>query len=93
MSGAVPQTYLKVYALLPVTVSAEDVELSADLRTRISQSQIMKITFDLRSDWRVAADIPEGTCPTAYHCFGGACRVERRRENKNQPMTDYEDQV
>ena len=30
MTGASPQTYLKVYALLPVTVLAERVELSAE---------------------------------------------------------------
>ena len=26
---------------------------------------MMKIKFDLRSDWRVAADLPEGIWPTA----------------------------
>ena len=52
MSGAAPRIYLKVYALLSVTDAAERVEYSADV-------QIMKIKFDLRSDWRIAADIPE----------------------------------
>ena len=37
MTGASPRTYLKVYALLPVTVLVERVELSTDVRTRISQ--------------------------------------------------------
>ena len=80
MTGASPQTYLKVYALLPVTVVARRVELSAAVRTRISPWQMMKIKFDLRSDWRVAADLPEGICPTACHCFGRTCGVERRAE-------------
>ena len=53
----------------------------------------MKIRIDLRSDWRVVADLPEGICSTACHCCGATRRVERRRENKNQPMADDEDQV
>ena len=53
----------------------------------------MKIRIDLRSDWRVVADLPEGICSTACHCCAATRRVERRRENKNQPMADDEDQV
>ena len=53
----------------------------------------MKIRIDLRSDWRIAADLPEGICSTACHCCGATRRVERRRENKNQPKADDEDQV
>ena len=80
MTGVSPQTYLKVYALLPVTDVAQHAELSAAVRTRISPWQMMKIKFDLRSDKRVAADLPEGICPTACHCFGRTCGVERRAE-------------
>ena len=35
MTGALPQTYLKVYALLPVTCLADSVELSAERSAQV----------------------------------------------------------